>query len=100
MQRHVSRPDGVSMKAIDELFAAPDWTQSRREELANSISHGLGLAGALIPAPFLVMTAARDDNTLFFLWAILFVVSMLFLFFFSTALLSLPPKRFKLVFSV
>src|SRR3954463_4226103 len=100
MQRHVSRPEGGSMKAIDELFAAPDWTQSRREELANSISHGLGLAGALIAAPFLVITAARHDNTLFFLGTILFVVSMLFLYLCSTAYHAWPQTRLKCVLQV
>jgi hemolysin III len=88
------------MKAIDELFAAPDWTQSRREELANSISHGLGLAGALIAAPFLVITAARHDNTLFFLGTILFVVSMLFLYLCSTAYHAWPQTRLKCVLQV
>ena len=48
-----------SMKAIDELFAAPKWTQSFGEEIANSISHGLGLLAGLIGAPILMLAAWR-----------------------------------------
>ena len=50
------------MKAIDELFAAPEWDQTRREEIANSISHGFGLAAAIVATPFLCMAAARQPN--------------------------------------
>ena len=46
-------------KAIDELFAAAKWTQSLGEEIANSVSHGLGFAAALIAGPFLFAAAAR-----------------------------------------
>jgi predicted membrane channel-forming protein YqfA (hemolysin III family) len=38
------------MKTIDELLADPKWTQSLGEEIANSVSHGLGLATAIIAA--------------------------------------------------
>jgi hemolysin III len=85
------------MKAIDELFAEPDWTQSRREEVANSVSHGLGLAAALVAAPFLILTAARHENTLFLLGTILFVVTMLFLYLCSTAYHAWPQTRLKCV---
>jgi hemolysin III len=88
------------MKAVDELFAAPDWTQSRAEEVANSVSHGLGLAGALIAAPFLVTAAARHENALFLVGTILFVVTMLFLYFCSTAYHAWPQTRLKCVLQV
>jgi hemolysin III len=88
------------MKAIDELFAAPNWTQSRAEEVANSVSHGLGLAAALVAAPFLVITAARHENTLFLLGTILFVVTMLLLYLCSTAYHAWPQTRLKCVLQV
>jgi hemolysin III len=88
------------VKAIDELFAAPDWTQSRAEEVANSVSHGLGLAGALIAAPFLVTAAARHENALFLVGTILFVVSMLLLYLCSTAYHAWPRTRLKCVLQV
>jgi hemolysin III len=88
------------MKAIDELFAAPDWTQSRAEEVANSVSHGLGLAAALVAGPFLVITAARHENTLFLVGTILFVVTMLLLYLCSTAYHAWPQTRLKCVLQV
>lgn len=88
------------MKAIDELFAAPDWTQSRAEEVANSVSHGLGLAAALIAAPFLLIVAARQENALFLLGTILFVATMLLLYLCSTAYHAWPQTRLKSVLQV
>ena len=88
------------MKAIDELFAAPNWTQSRAEEVANSVSHGLGLAAALVAGPFLVITAARHENTLFLVGTILFVVTMLLLYLCSTAYHAWPQTRLKCVLQV
>ena len=41
------------MGVVDELWRLPRWTQSPREELANSISHGIGLVAALIATPVL-----------------------------------------------
>jgi hemolysin III len=88
------------MRAIDELFAAPNWTQSRAEEVANSVSHGLGLAAALVAGPFLVITAARHENTLFLVGTILFVVTMLLLYLCSTAYHAWPQTRLKCVLQV
>lgn len=88
------------MKTIDELFAEPRWTQSRAEEVANSVSHGLGLAAALVAAPFLVIAAARHENTLFFLGTLLFVLTMLLLYLSSTAYHAWPQTRLKCVLQV
>jgi hemolysin III len=88
------------VKAIDELFAAPNWTQSRAEEVANSVSHGLGLAAALVAGPFLVITAARHENTLFLVGTILFVVTMLLLYLCSTVYHAWPQTRLKCVLQV
>jgi len=88
------------MKAIDRLFAEPDWTQSRAEEVANSVSHGFGLAAALVAAPFLLTTAARQENPFFFLGTALFVVTMLLLYLFSTAYHAWPQTRLKCVLQV
>jgi hemolysin III len=85
------------MKAIDELFADPGWTQSRAEEMANSISHGLGLAAAVVAAPFLVVTASRHENTLFLAGTILFVATMLLLYLCSTVYHAWPQSRLKCV---
>lgn len=83
------------MKAIDELFAAPEWTQSRREEIANSISHGLGLAAAVMATPFLCVAAARQGNSAFLVGTIIFVSTMWLLYLCSTLYHAWPQTRLK-----
>ena len=39
--------------------ARPCREQSRAEELANSLSHGLALAAALLGGPYLILQAAK-----------------------------------------
>src|SRR5213075_2679661 len=83
------------MKAIDELFAAADWTQTRREEIANSISHGFGLAAAIIATPFLCIAAARQPNQAFYVGTIIFVATMWLLYLCSTLYHAWPQTRLK-----
>jgi len=45
------------MDVVDELWRLPRWTQSPGEELANTISHGIGLVAALIATPVLLLAA-------------------------------------------
>jgi hemolysin III len=80
---------------IDELFAAPEWDQTRREEIANSISHGLGLAAALVAAPFLYFAAARQGNSAFLIGTIIFVATMCLLYLCSTLYHAWPQTRLK-----
>jgi len=68
------------MKVIDELFSAPKWTQSLGEEIANSVSHGLGLAAALIAAPFLCAAAARQESPAFLIGTLIFLATMWLLY--------------------
>ena len=83
------------MKAIDELFAAPQWDQTRREEIANSISHGFGLAAAIVATPFLCITAARQPSQLFFVGTLIFVTTMWLLYLCSTLYHAWPQTRLK-----
>jgi hemolysin III len=83
------------MRAIDELFAAPEWDQSRREEIANSVSHGLGLAAAIVAAPFLYFAAARHGNSAFLIGTIIFVATMCLLYLCSTLYHAWPQTRLK-----
>jgi hemolysin III len=88
------------MKVIDELFAAPKWTQSRAEEIANSVSHGLGLAAALIASPFLCAAAARQESPAFFIGTIIFVSTMWLLYLSSMLYHAWPQTRLKCVLQV
>ena len=83
------------MKAIDELFAAPNWDQTRREEIANSISHGLGLAAAIVATPFLCLAAAKQPSQAFFVGTIIFVATMWLLYLCSTLYHAWPQTRLK-----
>ena len=83
------------MKAVDELFAAPNWDQSRREEIANSLSHGFGLAAAIVATPFLCVAAARQPNQAFYVGTIIFVVTMWLLYLCSALYHAWPQTRLK-----
>jgi hemolysin III len=83
------------MKAIDELFAAPNWDQTRREEIANSVSHGLGLAAAIVATPFLCMAAAHQPSQAFYIGTIIFVATMWLLYLCSTLYHAWPQTRLK-----
>jgi hemolysin III len=83
------------MKAIDELFAAPKWDQTRREEIANSLSHGFGLAAAIVATPFLCVAAARQPSQAFFIGTLIFVATMWLLYLCSTLYHAWPQTRLK-----
>ncbi len=75
-------------------------TQSRGEEIANSISHGVGLLAAAIAAPVLVLSAARQDGAARIVGASVFSASMVLLYLTSTLYHALPRNRAKQVLQV
>ncbi|HEX8490092.1 MAG TPA: hemolysin III family protein [Chthoniobacterales bacterium] len=87
-------------KVIDELFAAPKWTQSLGEEIANSVSHGLGLLAALIAAPFLCAAAARQESQAFLVGTVIFISTMWLLYLTSMLYHAWPQTRLKCVLQV
>ncbi|SES72087.1 hemolysin III [Nitrosospira multiformis] len=74
--------------------------QSQGEEIANSISHGIGLAAALIGTPFLITQAARHGNDGFVVGVTLFSATTIFLYLASTVYHALPTSNAKQVFRV
>ena len=46
--------------------------QTRAEEIANSLSHGIGVVLALIACPFLLIRAWQSESTAFLLGAMIF----------------------------
>jgi hemolysin III len=72
------------MKVIDESLPLRSWTQSAGEELANGISHGIGLISAMIGTPILVLAALHRGNTPFLIGTIIFVTTMLLVYLAST----------------
>jgi len=74
--------------------------QSQGEEIANSISHGIGLAAALIGTPFLIKQAARHGDVGFVVGASLFSATAIFLYLASTLYHALPVGKTKRVFRI
>jgi len=82
---------GASMHAVE---------QSRGEELANSISHAVGLVAALVATPFLILKAARHEDIFFLVGASIFAASMVLLYLSSTIYHALPTGMAKDVFRI
>jgi len=82
------------------LLAGPKREQSPAEEIANSISHGIGLVAALVGTPFLIMHAIRHGDTGFIVSTSVFSATMIFLYLASTLYHALPMGKAKGVFRV
>ncbi len=77
------------------LPVARDRAQSRAEELANTLSHGLGIALALAAWPLLAEAARRQSGTLGVAGVTVFCASMLLQYLASTVYHALPHGRAK-----
>jgi len=88
------------MDVVDELWRLPRWTQSPGEELANTISHGIGLVAALIATPVLLLAARAAGSDGFFVGTIIFALTMLALYLGSTLYHAWPQTRAKCVLQV
>jgi hemolysin III len=73
---------------------------SRGEEIANSVSHGIGLVAVLVASPLLILHAVRRGDTGFIVGASIFAATMVLLYLASTLYHALPIGRAKRVFRV
>lgn len=73
---------------------------SPAEEIANSISHGLGLIASLAAAPILIVAATRGGGASSIVGAVVFAVTMVSLYLASTLYHALSDKRAKGFFRV
>jgi len=78
----------------------PDRRQSRGEEIANSVSHGVGFVAALAASPFLIGYAARRGSPAFVAGTSVFAATLLLLYLASTLYHALPRGRAKHVFRI
>lgn len=78
--------------------AALERRQTLGEEIANSISHGAGLVGAMIAAPFVVLTAGTNGSNAGIVAASVFAAALILLYASSTLFHALPRGRAKRVF--
>ncbi len=74
--------------------------QSMGEEIANSVSHGIGLLGALAVTPILIVVASRHGGATGIVAASVFSATMIFMYLMSTLYHALPESRAKRVFNV
>jgi hemolysin III len=80
---------------MGKLALCRERCQSREEEVANSISHGIGLVLALVATPILIRTAARHGDPGYIVGVSIFVGSMLILYLASTVYHAWPDGNTK-----
>jgi len=74
--------------------------RSRGEEIANGVSHGLGLLAAVVWAPILIISAVDEGSTAFLVGSCVFATTSILLYLMSTLYHSLPLGRSKSVFRI
>lgn len=85
----------VSIRRSNPISTEKSREQSLSEEIANSVSHGIGLLGAVTAAPVLIVAAARNSGTSEVVAAGIFSATMIALYLASTLYHALPPGRAK-----
>ena len=88
------------MNAADESLPLRTWTQSAGEEVANGISHGIGLVGGIIGTPILLVAAFYHGNIPFFIGTIIFTTTMLLVYLASTLYHGWPQTKTKSLLQV
>jgi len=83
-----------------KALALRERTQTLGEEIANSVSHGVGLLAAIAAAPVLVLSAVQHGGAPRIVGASVFAATMVLLYLTSTLYHALPRNRAKRVFQV
>lgn len=74
--------------------------QSKAEELANTLSHALGLVAAIVATPFLIVRAVSLGDPAFVVGVTIFGITMTILYLASTVYHWMPPGKAKDVFKI
>ncbi|MDO9387669.1 MAG: hemolysin III family protein [Thiobacillus sp.] len=98
--RAATRTPGSRVNIVSLPPAANRRGQSRGEEIANSLSHGLGLVAALVASPFLIVRAVQHGDAAFIVGTSIFIATMVLLYLGSTLYHALAAGRAKRVFRV
>jgi len=88
------------MNVVDESLALPVRAQSAGEELANSVSHGIGLVAATIGTPILLLAAFYHGSLSFLIGTSIFTLTMLLVYLASTVYHAWPQTRVKSILQV
>ncbi len=85
---------------MNKTVAMRERTQSLGEEIANSVSHGVGLLAAITAAPILILSAVQHDGAARIVGASVFAATMVLLYLTSMLYHALPRNRAKRVFQI
>jgi len=85
---------------MDDIAPTRRSRPSLGEEIANSVSHGVGVVAAVAASPFLVLGATRRGGALAIVGASIFAGSTVVLYLASTLYHALPNNRAKRVFRI
>ena len=85
---------------MSALAALPERRQSLGEEIANSVSHGVGVIAAAVAAPILVVAALKRGDPMFLVGASMFAATIVLMYLSSTLYHALAENRAKRVFRV
>jgi hemolysin III len=85
---------------MDDTVPTTCRVPSRGEEIANSVSHGVGFLLALVATPFLVVAAARRGDSAAIVGASVFAATTAVLYLASTLYHALPKNKAKQIFRV
>src|SRR5512141_532433 len=80
------------------VYALPRRSQSVGEEIANAVSHGVGLLAAVVAAPVLLAATAQRGSVAEIVGASIFAVTMVLAYLTSTLYHALTRNRAKRVF--
>lgn len=85
---------------MDDVVSTGERVPSLGEEIANSVSHAVGLLAALVATPFLVLAAARRGGSVATIGASVFAATVVVLYLASTLYHAVPRNTAKRVFRV
>lgn len=88
------------MECMSTLTSLPERRQSLGEEIANSVSHGLGLVAGALAAPVLIFAAVRQGDPAFIVGSSIFAATIVLMYLSSTLYHALADNRAKRVFRV
>ena len=93
-------PGGARSAVVNSNVAPPERSQSPGEEIANCVSHGLGLVASLVASPSLLVAAVRHGSAAYIVSSSVFAGTMVLLYLTSTIYHALPGNRAKRLFQV
>ena len=91
-------PRAVALIAMIKTLVAEERLQSRGEEIANSVSSGLGLIAIIGGIPFLLGSAIQHGSEFSLAGVIIFAATMVSLYLSSTIYHALPRTKIKRLF--